>query len=114
MGHNMAQPNSRPPVLLIAMIAAAVSTAVLAADARRNPGARGEASEAPPALKGKSYTFNSRFYRVTSDLPDRALAIDIAKHMDAVYGEYSSRMANFRPNPNAVVLADGRMPLYVI
>ena len=96
------------------MIAAGVSATLLAADARRNPRGRSDESAAPPALKGKSYSFNSRFYRVTSDLPDRPLAIDIAKHMDAVYAEYSSRMASFRPNPNAAVLPDGRMNLYVI
>jgi hypothetical protein len=60
------------------------------------------------------YTFNSRFYAVTTDLPDKALSKDIARHMDSVYAEYATRMAGFRPNPYAAVKPGERMPLYVI
>jgi hypothetical protein len=63
---------------------------------------------------GKTYTFNSRYYAVTTDLADKKLAQDIARHMDVVYAEYSSRMAGFRPNPNAATKPGERMPLYVL
>ena len=59
------------------------------------------------------WTFSSRYYAVTTDLADKKLAQDIAKHMDAVYAEYSARMAGFRPNPNAATKPGERMPLYV-
>jgi len=75
----------------------------------------GEAPEDQPGRPpAERYTFNSRFYAVTSDLPDKALAQDIAKHMDAVYAEYSARMSGFRANPNAAVKPGQRMPLYLI
>ena len=64
--------------------------------------------------RAQTYTFNSRFYRVTTDLRDRQLANDIARHMDAVYAEFAARMANFRANPTAAVRADERMPLYLM
>jgi len=71
---------------------------------------------AEPAAKvaDGAWTFNSRFYVVTTDLKDKKLAQDIARHMDAVYAEYAARMAGFRPNPNAAVKANERMPLYVM
>jgi len=88
--------------------------AVRAADPRRRPAARPDSAAAPAPGKSKAYTFNSRFYKVNTNLTDRALATDIAKHMDAVYAEYSSRMAGFRPNPSAAARPDERMNLYVM
>ena len=92
-------PRLLPVLLLLCSAAAAVG----------EPGAGAEAK--PRAAK---WTFNSRFYAVTTDLTDRKLAQDIARHMDAVYAEYSARMAGFRPNPYAAVKPDERMPLYVM
>ena len=50
--------------------------------ARRDPpSAKGKPAPAPVTADtgGKKYTFNSRFYRVTTDLSDKAQANDIAK-----------------------------------
>jgi hypothetical protein len=88
----------------------AVSLAAPQARAARAP-SRGEA---PGQRQSKTYTFNSRYYAVTTDLADRKLAQDVARHMDAVYAEYSARMAGFRPNPNAATRPGERMPLYVL
>ena len=90
-----------------------------AADPRRRQAAKAGStapsdSRAATPAPAKAYTFNSRYYKVTTDVPDRALAVDIAKQMDAVYAEYASRMANFRPNPNAAVRPGERMNLYVM
>jgi hypothetical protein len=95
-------------VLLICCAAAG------AADSRRRQAARPDSAAAPALGTAKTYTFNSRFYKVTTNLSDRALATDIAKHMDTVYAEYSARMAGFRPNPSAAVRPDERMNLYVM
>ena len=80
-------------------------------DAKAKADANGD--KAAPSER-KTWTFNSRFYAVTTDLTDKKLAEDIARHMDAVYGEYSARMAGFRPNPYAAVKPNERMPLYVM
>ncbi len=87
-----------------------------AADPRRRQAAKAaaDARAATPSGKAKTYTFNSRFYKVTTDLSDRQLATDIARHMDAVFAEYASRMAGFRPNPNAAARQNERMNLYVM
>ena len=61
-----------------------------------------------------TWSFNSRFYAVTTDLADKKLAHDIAKHMDAVHAEFAARMAGFRPNPYAATKPNERMPLYVM
>ena len=76
------------------------------------PGAKPQA--AGRERSGGRWTFNSRYYSVTTDLQDKKLAQDIARHMDAVYAEFSARMAGFRPNPNAAVRPSDRMPLYVM
>lgn len=104
----------RLSVLLTAatLLVMSVPDTALAQRRRPDPNRSKDASRA--AAKGKTYTFNSRFYKVTTDLPDRKLATEIARHMDAVFAEYSSRMANFRPNPQAAVRPDQRMPLYLI
>jgi hypothetical protein len=68
----------------------------------------------PARAPGTRWTFNSRFYAVSTDLDDRKLAEDVAKHMDAVYSEFAARTAGFRPNPNAAVKPNERMPLYVL
>jgi len=89
----------------------------LAAPAFAAPAARSttKSSSAQPAhAPGTRWTFNSRYYAVTTDLDDPKLAEDIARHMDAVYVEFASRMAGFRPNPNAAVRPNERMPLYVL
>ena len=104
---------SRNVVFLTLVLVLTSSVGIRAAEPRRRPGAK-EDADVPPTLKGKSYTFSSRFYRVTTDLGDRALANDIARHMDAVYAEYASRMANFRPTPTAAVRPNEPMPLYVL
>ena len=102
--------------LLVAVLLLSLSAPlVTGAQVRRGaPGGNRGAPAAPAPAAAKASTFNSRFYKVTTDLTDRQLATDIAKHMDAVYGEYSSRMAGFRPNPNAAVRPDERMNLYVM
>src|SRR5688500_12434263 len=66
-----------------------------AADDDARPGDRVPESDdqRPEAPSPKKWTFNSKFYAVTTDLADKQLAQDIAKHMDAVFMEYSSRMA---------------------
>ena len=79
-----------------------------------SPDAAGPGDERPEAPPPKKWTFNSRFYAVTTDLTDKQLARDIAKHMDAVFMEYSSRMAGFRANPYAATKPGERMPLYVM
>src|SRR5688572_28114969 len=102
--------------VVAAALLAALPPEALSADPPRRSARKAvrDAAPAPADARTKRYTFNSRFYKVTTDLPDRARAIDIAKHMDAVYVEYSSRMAGFRPNPNAAVRPDERMNLYVM
>lgn len=66
-----------------------------------------------PAPAADTYTFNSRHYAVTTDV-DRALAKEIAAHMDAVYAEYAGRLSGFRRNVRAGVRENQRMPLYVL
>ena len=100
---------------LALVVAILVPLAAPGADTRRRDApAPAESADSPASSKARTYTFNSRFYKVATDLTDRPLAIDIAKHMDAVYAEYASRMAGFRPNPNAAVRPDERMNLYVM
>ena len=82
------------------------------ATAPAKPGAKPQA--AAPDARGRRWTFNSRYYAVTTDLEDKKLAQDVAKHMDAVYAEFAARMAGFRPNPSAAVRPNERMPLYVM
>ena len=80
----------------------------------RAPDAPAPDDERREAPSPKKWTFNSKFYAVTTDLTDKQLAQDIAKHMDAVFMEYSSRMAGFRANPYAATKPGERMPLYVM
>src|SRR2546423_1735476 len=100
--------------LIRMMVALAPAWAQRARRDLRSTKGRPAPGSTPADTESKSYTFNSRFYQVTSDLADKALANDIAKHMDAVYAEYSARMAGFRANPSAAVRPDERMPLYVM
>jgi len=106
--------------LLIVPVLLWLATPLQAAPVAKSP-SRPDAKAKADAKAGdlatgerKQWTFNSRFYAVTTDLADRKLAEDIARHMDAVYAEYSARMAGFRPNPYAAVKPNERMPLYVM
>jgi hypothetical protein len=104
----------RTLALAIALAIVCLAGAAALAEPPRRPAAKADNPASPTLSKSKTYTFNSRFYKVTTDLADRALATDIARHMDAVYAEYAARMAGFRPNPNAAVRPDERMNLYVM
>ena len=107
---------TRGSIAFVLLLAFAAAPALAQRARREGTAAKGkpEGEVATADSKAKTYTFNSRFYRVTSDVPDKALANDIARHMDAVYAEYSARMAGFRANPTAAVRPDERMPLYVM
>jgi hypothetical protein len=48
-----------------------------------------------PEARAEIQVFESRHYRITTDA-DKALAMEIAAHMDAVHAEYSRRFADFR------------------
>lgn len=61
---------------------------------------------APASEAAKPYTFNTNSYKFTTDV-DKPTAKILAKHMDAVYAEYSKRFADFRGR------AREQYPLYV-
>jgi hypothetical protein len=102
-------------VLLLSCLALALGPPATSAQNRTSArDMKGRTAGAGAEPREGTWTFNSRFYAVTTDLQDKQLARDIARHMDSVYAEYSSRMAGFKPNPYAAVKPNERMPLYVM
>jgi hypothetical protein len=101
-------------VLLVACLFAGPLAAQAKRDREMSPEEQEGKAPAGEERRPVQWKFNTRFYAVTTDLVDRKLAQDIGRHMDAVYAEYSARMAGFKPNPYAAVKPNERMPLYVM